>query len=691
MKKILVTNALPYANGPIHLGHMLEHIQSDIFVRFNRAIGNKVYYVCGDDCHGTPVMIKAGQLGITPEQMIEITSKDHDEDLKGFLVQYDNYYKTHSPENEEISSYMYNKALENGYIKTETISQLFDPEKNMFLPDRFVKGTCPKCGAKDQYGDNCEVCGATYSPTELKDAYSVVSGAKPVLKESLHYFFDLPKARDFLHDYIRNSGVIDESMANKLEEWFSQGLKAWDISRDAPYFGFKIPGTDNKFFYVWMDAPMGYLASLKNLLSKLGENYEDFVKEGSDIEMDHFIGKDILYFHSLFWPATLKAAQMRLPSHIYVHGYVTVNGAKMSKSKGTFIKAKTFLKFLKPETLRYYFASKMNSSAVDIDLSLDDFMAKVNSDIVGKVVNLASRTAGFITKRFEGKLATAPYNQEILDKAASIKDKVIAAYSSRNYADAIRTIMELADDANRYIDAEAPWVIAKQEGQEEKLQKVCSDGINLFRALITYLQPVLPEVAAHAEEFLNAKLDFATLDKPLVDHAINKFKPLFSRIEKTQIDQMIETSKEDLKQAQAQTQKKDEKKAEGSSDFDPLAEQITIDDFAKVDLRVGTIVSAEEVPEARKLLKLKVDIGFETRQVFAGIKQAYTDVASLVGRQVVLVANLKPRQMKFGLSEGMITAAGPGATEVYLLGVDSGAKNGDRIHQDLTLCIKRLP
>ena len=680
MKKILVTNALPYANGPIHLGHMLEHIQSDIFVRFNRAIGNKVYYVCGDDCHGTPVMIKAGQLGITPEQMIEITSKDHDEDLKGFLVQYDNYYKTHSPENEEISSYMYNKALENGYIKTETISQLFDPEKNMFLPDRFVKGTCPKCGAKDQYGDNCEVCGATYSPTELKDAYSVVSGAKPVLKESLHYFFDLPKARDFLHDYIRNSGVIDESMANKLEEWFSQGLKAWDISRDAPYFGFKIPGTDNKFFYVWMDAPMGYLASLKNLLSKLGENYEDFVKEGSDIEMDHFIGKDILYFHSLFWPATLKAAQMRLPSHIYVHGYVTVNGAKMSKSKGTFIKAKTFLKFLKPETLRYYFASKMNSSAVDIDLSLDDFMAKVNSDIVGKVVNLASRTAGFITKRFEGKLATAPYNQEILDKAASIKDKVIAAYSSRNYADAIRTIMELADDANRYIDAEAPWVIAKQEGQEEKLQKVCSDGINLFRALITYLQPVLPEVAAHAEEFLNAKLDFATLDKPLVDHAINKFKPLFSRIEKTQIDQMIETSKEDLKQAQAQTQKKDEKKAEGSSDFEPLAEQITIDDFAKVDLRVGTIVSAEEVPEARKLLKLKVDIGFETRQVFAGIKQAYTDVASLVGRQVVLVANFKPRQMKFGLSEGMITAAGPGATEVYLLGVDSGAKNGDRIH-----------
>ena len=548
----------------------------------------------------------------------------------------------------------------------------------MFLPDRFVKGTCPKCGAKDQYGDNCEVCGATYSPTELKDAYSVVSGAKPVLKESLHYFFDLPKAKDFLHDYIKNSGVIQTKMANKLEEWFTQGLKPWDISRDSPYFGFKIPGTEDKYFYVWMDAPMGYLASLKNLCEKTGDNYDDFVKEGSEIEMDHFIGKDILYFHSLFWPATLKAAQMRLPSHIYVHGYVTVNGAKMSKSKGTFIKAKTFLKFLKPETLRYYFASKMNSSAVDIDLSLDDFMAKVNSDIVGKVVNLASRTAGFIAKRFDGKLSSAPYNAEILKKASSIREDVIKGYESRNYAEAIRTIMALADEANRYIDAEAPWVIAKQEGQEDKLQKVCSDGINLFRALITYLQPVLPEVAAHAEEFLNTKLDFFTLDNPLVDHQINKFKPLFNRIEKTQIDAMIETSKEDLKQAQAQTKKTDEKKADDR--IEPLAPEITIDDFAKIDLRVGTIVEAEEVKEARKLLKLKVDIGFETRQVFAGLKQAYPDAKSLIGRKVVLVANLKPRQMKFGLSEGMVTAAGPGATEVFLLSVDSGAQNGDRIH-----------
>ena len=675
-KTLFVTNALPYANGPIHLGHMLEHIQSDIFVRFNRAIGNDVYYVCGDDCHGTPVMIKAGQLGISPEQMIEITSKDHDEDLKGFLVNYDNYYKTHSKENEEISSYMYQKAFENGYITTKTISQLFDPEKNMFLPDRFVKGTCPKCKAKDQYGDNCEVCGATYSPTDLIDAYSVVSGAKPVLKESLHYFFDLPKAKDFLHNYIKNSNVIGEEMANKLEEWFTQGLKPWDISRDAPYFGFKIPGTEDKYFYVWMDAPIGYFAALKNLCEKKNIDYQNFVKEDSDIEMIHFIGKDILYFHSLFWPATLKAASLRLPSKINVHGYVTVNGAKMSKSKGTFIKAKTFLKFLKPETLRYYFASKLNSSAVDIDLSLDDFMAKVNSDIVGKVVNLASRTASFISKRFDGNLSDKPFNKEIFEKVSAIKEDVIKAYSSGNYAEAIRIIISLADEANRYIDAQAPWVIAKDESLNDKLQAVCSDGINLFKALITYLQPVLPNLAKDASEFLNAPLDFDKVATPLVNHKVNKFKPLFARIEKSAIDKMIETSKEDLKEAKAVVKAQDN----ANSTYEELAPQITIDDFAKVDLRVGTIIEAKEVAEAKKLLQLTVDIGFEKRNVFAGIKQAYSDVASLVGRKVVLVANLKPRQMKFGLSEGMVTAAGPGATEVFLLSVDDGAKNGDRIH-----------
>ncbi len=672
----LVTNALPYSNGPVHLGHMLEHIQSDIWVRFQRAVGNKVFYVCGDDCHGTPVMIKASQLGITPEQMIEQTSASHYKDLQGFLVKYDNYYRTHSPENEEISSYMYKKALDKGYIVTKTISQLFDPEKKMFLPDRFVKGTCPRCGAKDQYGDNCEVCGATYEPTELKDAYSTVSGAKPVLRESVHYFFDLPKAHDFLHSFIKDSGVIQKEMSNKLEEWFKQGLKPWDISRDAPYFGFKIPGTEDKFFYVWMDAPMGYLASLKNYCNKHGIDFAPFIDPASDIKMCHFIGKDILYFHSLFWPATLMAADMKLPEHIFVHGYVTVNGAKMSKSKGTFIKASTYLKFMKPESLRYYFASKLSAQVTDVDLSLDDFQAKVNSDIVGKVVNLASRTAGFITKRFDGKLADKPWNEEVLSRIASVREQVIAGYESRNYGDAIRAVMELADEANRYIDKEAPWVIAKEDGCEDRLQRVCTDGLNLFRAIITFLSPVVPEIAAHAAEFLNDELKFDAADKPLYGHVINKFKPLFTRIEKSSIEAMIEASKEDLKNSQA-APVADEKK---DPTYEPLQDEISIDDFAKVDLRVATVIAAEEVKEARKLLKLTLDLGFEKRQVFAGIKQAYGDPQKLIGRKVITVANLKPRQMKFGLSEGMVTAAGPGAAEVYLLSVDDGAKNGDRVH-----------
>ena len=675
-KTILVTNALPYANGPIHLGHMLEHIQSDIWVRFERAIGNKVVYVCGDDCHGTPVMIKAASLGITPEEMIERTSKSHSEDLKGFLVNYDNYYRTHSEENHKISCEMYEKALKKGYIITKKISQLYDPVKNMFLPDRFVKGTCPRCGAKDQYGDNCEVCGATYEPTDLKDAYSTVSGATPVLRESVHYFFDLPKAHDFLYDFIHNTGVLQKEMGHKLDEWFKEGLKPWDISRDSPYFGFKIPGTEDKFFYVWMDAPIGYLASLKNWCDRNNVEFAPFTDPKSDIEMVHFIGKDILYFHSLFWPATLMAADMKLPSKIFVHGYVTVNGAKMSKSKGTFIKASTYLKFMKPESLRYYFASKMNGTVTDVDLSLDDFVARVNSDIVGKVVNLASRTAGFITKRFGGKLASVPYNAEILSLVERTKDKVCEGYESRNYAEAVRAVMELADEANRYIDKEAPWVIAKEEGQDDKLQRVCTDGLNLFKAIITFLSPILPEVYEHAKEFLKDDLRFEDVLKPLYDHEIEKFKPLYSRIEMPQIEKMIEASKEDLKAAKAAGAPSQA----ASGDYEPLSPEITIDDFAKVDLRVGTITKAEEVEGAKKLLSLEVDIGFAKRHVFAGLKAAYKDPAALIGRKVILVANLKPRKMKFGLSEGMVTAAGPGADQVFLLGVDSGAKNGDRVH-----------
>uniref|UniRef100_UPI002941FBD4 methionine--tRNA ligase n=1 Tax=Anaerobiospirillum succiniciproducens TaxID=13335 RepID=UPI002941FBD4 len=586
----------------------------------------------------------------------------------------------------EFSTEIYKKLRDNGFITTRTISQLYDPEKNMFLPDRFVKGTCPRCGAKDQYGDNCEVCSATYDPTDLKDAYSSISGAKPVLKDSVHYFFDLPKFNDFLKDFIQNSGAVSESMANKLNEWFEQGLKQWDISRDAPYFGFQIPDTEDKYFYVWLDAPIGYMASFKNFCDKNGVNFDDFFKADSDKELYHFIGKDILYFHSLFWPATLKGSGYRLPNGVFVHGYVTVNGTKMSKSKGTFIQASTYLKHLKPECLRYYFASKLTDEAVDIDLSLDDFQAKINSDIVGKIVNLASRCAGFITKRFEGKLASEPFDNELMEKLGSIAETVNKGYASRNYADAIRAVMSLADEANRYIDREAPWVIAKEEGQDDKLQRVCTDGLNAFKAIITYLSPVLPEIADKAREFLNTDLAFDDAAKPLLGHTINKFSPMFTRIDPKNIEAMIEDSKQDLKDAASKSAKSDDKaKAKdgaesGASEYEPLESEITIDDFAKIDLRVATIIKAEQVEGAKKLLHLELDLGFEQRQVFAGIKSAYKDADALVGRQVIVVANLKARQMKFGLSQGMVMAAGPGGEDIFLLSPDAGAKNGDRVH-----------
>ncbi|MBQ9273978.1 MAG: methionine--tRNA ligase [Succinivibrio sp.] len=677
-KTLFVTNALPYANGPIHLGHMLEHIQSDIYVRFQRAVGNEVYYVCGDDCHGTPVMIKAQNLGISPEQLVEQARKSHLEDLQGFLVEYDNFYSTHTPENREISCDMYKKCREEGYITTRTISQLYDPKKQMFLPDRFVKGICPKCGAPDQYGDNCEVCGATYSPTELKDPYSAISGEKPVLRESEHYFFDLPKAEEFLHDFIRHSSVLGQEMSNKLEEWFKEGLKPWDISRDAPYFGFEIPDTEHKYFYVWMDAPIGYLASLKAYCQQHGLEFAPFTDPHSPVEMCHFIGKDILYFHSLFWPGMLHACGMKLPSHIFVHGYVTVNGAKMSKSKGTFIKASTFLKYQRAESLRYYFASKLSSQVVDVDLSLDDYMAKINSDIVGKVVNLASRNSGFIHKKFAGMLSSVPGNPQLLNEIARTREAVIRGYDSRNYHEAIKAIMQLADEANRYIDREAPWILAKEPAQSEHLQQVCSDGLNLFRALVTFLSPVMPQLAAKAAEFLNCKLDFATVHEPLTAHKINEFEPLYRRIEKKDIEQMIEASKEDLKAA---TPHSTHAQATGTdTEFEPLESEITIDDFAKIDLRVGTILEAQAVEGSAKLIKMQIDLGFEKRQIIGGLKTAYGDPASLIGRQVIVVANLKPRQMKFGLSAGMVTAAGPGGTQIFLLAPDSGAQNGMRVH-----------
>ena len=682
-RSMLVTSALPYANGPIHLGHMLEHIQSDIFVRFERAMGHEVYYVCADDCHGTPVMIKAQSQGKTPEQLIEEVGVSHRADMQGFLINYDNYYRTHSPENQAFSTEIYKKLRERGFIFTKTISQLYDPVKEMFLPDRFVKGTCPRCGAKDQYGDNCEVCSATYDPTELKDPYSTVSGATPVLRESEHYFFDLPKFTDFLHSYVKD--VLPKEMANKLEEWFAQGLKPWDLSRDAPYFGFPIPDADNKFFYVWLDAPIGYMASFKNFCDKKGVDFDAFWKEDSDKELYHFIGKDILYFHSLFWPATLKGSDHRLPTKIFVHGYVTVNGAKMSKSKGTFIKAATYLKHLKPECLRYYFASKMNNQAVDLDLALDDFIAKVNSDIVGKVVNLASRSAGFINKRFGGKLSSKVYNPELTAEFAAALPEIAKAYDERNYADAVRTIMSLADEANRFVDAEAPWTLAKDPANDEKLQAVCTQALNCFKALITYLSPILPEIAAHSAEFLNCELKFNAAGTPLLDHQINAFKPLFARIDPKDVQAMVEDSKQDLKEAQG-AQKSDAKAAQPAAPsaaaegaYVPLAPEITIDDFLKLDLRVAQVIKAEEVPEARKLLRLELDLGFEKRQVFAGIKKAY-DPASLIGRKVIVAANLKARQMKFGLSQGMVMAAGEGGSDIFLLSVDDPAPLGSKVH-----------
>lgn len=687
---MLVTSALPYANGPIHLGHMLEHIQSDIFVRYHRAVGNQVFYVCADDCHGTPVMIKANNMGITPEELITEVGVSHKADFDGFFISYDNYYRTHSPENQAFSTEIYKKLRDGGYISTHTISQLFDPEKNMFLPDRFVKGTCPRCGAADQYGDNCEVCSATYDPTDLKDAYSTISGARPVLKESVHYFFDLPKFDSFLQDFVKKSGVISQSMANKLDEWFSQGLKEWDISRDAPYFGFQIPDAENKYFYVWLDAPIGYMASFKNFCDREGVDFDAFFKADSDKELYHFIGKDILYFHSLFWPATLKGAGLRLPTGIHVHGYVTVNGTKMSKSKGTFIQASTYLKHLKPECLRYYFASKLTEDAVDIDLSLDDFQAKINSDIVGKIVNLASRCAGFITKRFDGRLAANPWDNELMGKLGAIAEDVNNGYASRNYADALRAIMSLADEANRYIDREAPWVIAKEEGQDDRLQRVCTDGLNAFKAIITYLSPVLPEIYGKAQEFLNSQLLFADAATPLLDHTINKFSPMFTRIDPKNIEAMIEESKQDMAAAASAPASGAEKghagrtpdhgAAEGTPEYEPLESEITIDDFARIDLRVATIIKAEQVEGAKKLLRLELDLGFEQRQVFAGIKSAYKDAEALIGRQVIVVANLKARQMKFGLSQGMVMAAGPGGEDIFLLSPDAGARNGDRVH-----------
>lgn len=669
---MLVTCALPYANGSIHLGHMLEHIQADIWVRYQRMRGHQVHFICADDAHGTPIMLKAQQMGVTPEAMIAAVSQEHQTDFAGFNISFDNYHSTHSDENRELAELIYGRLKEGGFIKGRTITQLFDPEKSMFLPDRFVKGTCPKCKSPEQYGDNCDSCGATYSPTELIDPKSAVSGATPVMKDSEHFFFDLPQFEAWLSGWVRSSGAIQEEMANKMQEWFESGLQQWDITRDAPYFGFEIPGAPGKYFYVWLDAPIGYMASFKNLCNKRGDiDFDSYWRKDSSAELYHFIGKDIAYFHCLFWPSMLEGAGFRQPTKVNVHGYVTVNGAKMSKSKGTFIKASTYLNHLDPECLRYYYAAKLNSRIDDLDLNLDDFVARVNADVVNKLVNLASRNAGFIAKRFDGKLAATCAEPELYAEFANARASISEAYETREFSRAIREIMALADKANRYVDDKAPWVLAKKEGMDEELQAVCSVGINLFRVLMAYLKPVMPKLAERAEAFLGETLSWEGVALPLTNHTLAPFKALFSRIEPARIEAMIEASKEDLAKEQAP-------KVTGPLADDPISDTISYEDFAKIDLRVALIKKAEAVPEADKLLKLQLDLGGETRQVFAGIKSAYNP-EDLEGKLTVMVANLAPRKMRFGMSEGMVLAAGPGGKDLWILEPQEGAQPGMRV------------
>ncbi|MCE3046245.1 methionine--tRNA ligase [Legionella sp. 16cNR16C] len=664
VRKLLVTSALPYANGHLHLGHLVEHIQTDIWVRTQKMLGHQCISVCGDDAHGTPIMLKAEQLGITPVELTSMIRESHEQDFKAFAVDYDCYHTTHSDENQALANSIYERLQANGDIVKKTIRQSYDPVKGMFLPDRYVKGTCPKCKTPDQYGDNCEACGATYSPTELLDAVSAISGIKPIEKDSEHYFFDLPRYETLLKEWTRK-GHLQAEVANKLDEWFAAGLKQWDISRDAPYFGFPIPGAPDKFFYVWLDAPVGYMASFKKYCNESGLSFEEFWNKDSTTELYHFVGKDIVYFHALFWPAMLAGSQHRLPTAVYTHGFLTVNGQKMSKSRGTFIEARNYLKHLHPEYLRYYFAAKLNGRVDDLDLNFDDFINRVNADLVGKIVNIASRCAGFINKRFDNRLADHLSDPALYQELLSVKPAIIEAYVQRDYAKAIRQIMECADKVNQYIDNNKPWVLAKDPEQNAQVQAICTMGLNLFRVLITYLKPVLPIMAKEAEQFLNSSANhWDAIDTPLTGHQIQLFKPLITRVEKEKIDALLEEGKQEAPAA-AKPAKENE------------AARISIEDFSKIDLRVARIIAAEAVEGADKLLKLKLDLGTEERQVFAGIKSAYQP-DDLIGRLTVMVANLEPRTMRFGVSEGMVLAAGDGKG-IYLLNPDEGALPGMKV------------
>ncbi len=676
MRKILVTSALPYANGQIHLGHLLEHVQTDVWVRALKMMGHHCISVCGDDAHGTPIMLKAEAMGITPEALIEQTKACHEHDFNAFHIHYDQYHTTHSEENKALSSEIYLTLKEHGDISSKTIKQFFDPEKEMFLSDRFIKGQCPKCDAEDQYGDSCEACGATYAPTELKNPRSALSGATPIEKESEHFFFNLPKHKDMLEQWTQ-SDCLQTEMGNKLKEWFEQGLREWDISRDAPYFGFEIPGEKNKFFYVWLDAPIGYMASFKKYCETHPEvSFDEYWRKDDTTELYHIIGKDIIYFHALFWPAILTGANFRLPSGVFAHGFLTINGKKMSKSRGTFITAKSYLNHLNPEYLRYYFTAKLNERIEDIDLNLEDFTQRVNSDLVGKVINIASRCAGFISKRFDGKLSATVDNAELFEQFKKEGDVIAEHFEKRQFSKAIRAIMTLADLANQYIDANKPWKMIKEEGQLENTHLVCSTGINLFRLLALYLKPVLPELVINVETFLNIEpLMWHDKETLLTEHAINQFKPLMQRIEAKQIDAMVQENQ----QTQAETPKTvSTRQTTAATDYPPLADEINIEDFSKLDLRIAKIIKAEHVEGADKLLRLQLDLGFEQRQVFAGIKSAYSP-EDLLNKLTVMVANLKPRKMRFGMSEGMVLAAGPGGKELWILNPEDGAQPGMRV------------
>lgn len=662
-RKIVVTTALNYANGPLHLGHLVECIEADIWVRFQKMCQVECIYICGSDGHGTPIMIQAEKLGITPEKLITDVRLEHQKDLADFLINVDNYYTTHSTENEALVNFVYQKHREAGNIDKRVIKQFFDPEKNMFLPDRFIKGECPRCGALNQYGDNCEVCGATYSPIELKNPYSALSGAKPIEKESEHYFFKLKNFESMLRSWIK-ANHLQEEVANKLEEWFKEGLQEWDISRDAPYFGFKIPGEKDKYFYCWLDAPIGYMASFKNLCEKKPEiNFSEYWDKESKTELYHFIGKDIIYFHALFWPALLKGADFRLPTAIFCHGFLTIEGQKMSKSRGTFIKARTYLNHLNPEYFRYYLATKMNNRVEDLDIHFDDFIQRINSDLVGKFINIASRCASFIDKYFDGKLADQLALPSLFDEFVLAGDSITEKYEKLEFSQAIRQMMNLADKANKYIDEKKPWSLIKDTKHQSEVQMICTMGINLFRLLMIYLKPILPETAKKVENLLNIPaLVWNDKNKPLLNHKMNSFQPLAARIEKTEVDAMKTAIQTESSETKIETKK----------------EYISIEDFAKIDLRIARIVNACHVEGAEKLLRLELDVGEEKLQVFAGIKSAYTP-EQLIGRLTVVVANLKPRQMRFGTSEGMVLAAGPGGKEIWLLSPDEGALPGMKV------------